>query len=182
MKEYCRRKTTDALQEEKYWISHCFSKSRNLCCKQVLHLQYFKTSVTQKTENISHDLNWKSKLSIYLMECRICPIQYIGKSEIEFNTILNNHCKDVNRQNAPQANQHFKLPYQNVNQHARFTLIEQLDNVNIEKDLVLKTWNRLDRNTKNYTSIQLKCWAFSQPIIKNPFIFLFGTCTLMWFS
>ena len=100
--------------------SKCFSKSGNLCCKQVLHTQSFKSSVAQKTY-IFHNLNCKSKLLIYLMECRICHIQYIGKSETEFNIRLNNHCKDVNRQNAPQADQRFKLPNHNFNQHARFT-------------------------------------------------------------
>ena len=69
------------------------------------------------------------------MECRICRIQYIGKSEREFKIRLKNHHKDVNRQNAPQVDQHFKLPYYNFNQHARFTLIEQLDHVNIDKDM-----------------------------------------------
>ena len=48
---------------------------------------------------------------------------------------LNNHRKDVNRQNTPRADQHFKLPDHNFNQHARFTLIEQLDNMRIDKDL-----------------------------------------------
>ena len=43
--------------------------------------------------------------------------------------------KGVNRKNAPQAVQHFKLLIHNFKQHVRFTLIEQLDNVNIEKDL-----------------------------------------------
>ena len=52
------------------------------------------------------------------MECRICGIQYIGKSETEFNIRLNNYRKDVNRQNAPQGDQHFKLPNHNFNQHA----------------------------------------------------------------
>ena len=56
------------------------------------------------------------------MECRICLIQYIGKSETEFNIRLNNNRKDVNRQNAPQADQHFKLSNRNFNQHDRFTL------------------------------------------------------------
>ena len=69
------------------------------------------------------------------MECRICRIQYIGKSETEFNIRLNNHRKDVNRQNAPQADQHLKLLNHNFSQHARFTLIEQLDNLRIDKDL-----------------------------------------------
>ena len=69
------------------------------------------------------------------MECRIFPIQYIGKSETEFNVRLNNHGKDVNRQNASQVDQHFKLPNHNFNQHARLTLIEQLDKMKIDKDL-----------------------------------------------
>ena len=73
------------------------------------------------------------------MECRVYRIQYIGKSEIEFKIRLKNHHKDVNRQNAPQADQHFKLSYCNFNQNARFTLTEQLDNVNI---IVILLWIR----------------------------------------
>ena len=69
------------------------------------------------------------------MECRICRIQYIGKSETEFNIRLNNNRKDLNRKNAPQADQLFKLPNLNFNQHARFNLIEQLDNMKIDKEL-----------------------------------------------
>ena len=72
---------------------------------------------------------------MYIMECRICHIHCIGKSETEFKIRLKNHHKDVNRQNAPQAGQHFKLHYFNFNEHARFTLIGQLDNVNIDKGM-----------------------------------------------
>ena len=69
------------------------------------------------------------------MECRICRVQYIGKSETEFNIRLHNHSKDINRQNAHQTDQHFKLSNRNFSQHARFTMIEQLDNMRIHKDL-----------------------------------------------
>ena len=41
--------------------------------------------------HIFHDLNCKSKLLIYVMECRVCRIQYIEKSEMEFNIRLSNH-------------------------------------------------------------------------------------------
>ena len=68
------------------------------------------------------------------MKSRPCRIQYIGKSETEFNIRLNNHRQDVKRQSAPQADQHFKLPNHKFNQHTRFTLIEQLDNMIIDKD------------------------------------------------
>ena len=50
----------------------CFSKLGNLCCKQVLHMQSFKSSVTRKRYHIFYDHNCKSKLLILLMECRIC--------------------------------------------------------------------------------------------------------------
>ena len=69
------------------------------------------------------------------MECKIFRIQYIGKSETEINIRLNNHRRDVNKQNAPQTDRHFKLPNYNFNQYARFTLIEQLANVSIDKGL-----------------------------------------------
>ena len=69
------------------------------------------------------------------MECRIPRIQYSEKSKTGFNIRLINHCKDVNIQNAPDADEQFKLPNHNFNQYARFTLIKQLDNVNIDKVL-----------------------------------------------
>ena len=65
-------------------------ESRTLGCKQILRTQSFESNISQKTYHILHDLNCKSKLLIYLMECRICWIHYIGKSEAEFNIILNN--------------------------------------------------------------------------------------------
>ena len=135
----------------------CFSKSGNLFCKQILHTQSFKSSATQK-HIIFHYLNCKSKLLRYLLECRICRIQYIGKSQREFNIRLNNHRQDINRQNAPQADYHFKLPNYNFNQHYRLTLIEKLDNMKIDKDLAtLRLKDGEDRNTKKFTSIPLEC-------------------------
>ena len=69
------------------------------------------------------------------MECSLCNIQYIGKAETQFNIRLNNHRKDSHKDNSLQADQHFKLPSHNFNQQTKFTLTEQLDNMNIEKEL-----------------------------------------------
>ena len=62
------------------------------------------------------------------MECTLCKIQYVGKAETPFNTILNNHRKDVNGNNpkAIPASIHFKQPGDNFNKHAKFTRIEQI--------------------------------------------------------
>ena len=56
---------------------------------------------------------------IYLLECLICKIQYVGKSEVPFNVILNNGmkeknsnvtdaCKDLNK-NKHTLDKHMKL-------------------------------------------------------------------------
>ena len=49
------------------FYTKCFSKSGSLCCKHVLYTQSFKSSVTQKTYHIFHDVNCKTKLYIYTL-------------------------------------------------------------------------------------------------------------------
>ena len=48
---------------------------------------------------------------------------------------MGSHLNYSNRQNAPEEDQLCKLPKHNLDQHARFTLIKQLDNVNIDSYL-----------------------------------------------
>ena len=70
------------------------------------------------------------------MKCMLCNKQYTGKSEATFNIRLNMHRKDVNKRNSLQADKNFRLPGHNFNKHAKFTLIEQLNNTNIDKELL----------------------------------------------
>ena len=67
---------------------------------------------------------------IYLMEYSLCKIRCVGKAETSFNIRLNNHSKDANGNNpkAIPASIRFKQPDHNFNKHAKFTLIEQVDN------------------------------------------------------
>ena len=53
-----------------------------------------------------------------------------------FNIRLNNHRKDVYKTNTPEAHQHFRLPGHNFNRHAKFTIIEQLNNADLDKELL----------------------------------------------
>ena len=71
----------------------------NLRYKQVVHSSSFTSNITKKTYSIFCNFDCKSKLVIYLMKCTLFHIQYIGKSETQFNLKLNNHQKDVSRQN-----------------------------------------------------------------------------------
>ena len=49
----------------------------------------------RKTFQIFHNLKCKSENLIYLLQCRICQLQYIGKIETPFNIRLRNHRKDA---------------------------------------------------------------------------------------
>ena len=50
---------------------------------------------TSKTWRIFDIANCKTKYAIYLMECTICNIQYVGKNETSFNIRLNKQRKDL---------------------------------------------------------------------------------------
>ena len=106
--------------------SPCLSRVNNQCCKQVLQTKEFRSNITQKTYIIFHRLNCKSKHLIYLLECRKCKLQYIGKCETAFNLRLNNHRKDSTKEDAIPASKHFNTSGHNFSTDAKFTLIEQL--------------------------------------------------------
>ena len=73
------------------------------------------------------------------MECTLCKIQYVGKTETPFNIRLNNHRKDANGNNpkAIPSSIHFKQPGHNFNKQTKFTLIEQINNtINTDIDKI----------------------------------------------
>ena len=110
--------------------SPCLSNTRTLCCKQVVSTTSFKRNQTNRVFKIFHNINCKSTFLIYLLECNICNIQYVGKSEATFNIHLNNRRKDVKDPNALPAGKHFTSPGHDFNKNAKFTLTEKLTNTN----------------------------------------------------
>ena len=50
-----------------------------------------------KVFDIFHTVNCRSTFVIYINECRICRLQYVGKSEKAFNLRLNNHRNHMKR-------------------------------------------------------------------------------------
>ena len=81
----------------------CSSTRPSLYCTQIVNTQTFMSQQTKRTHKIFNKLTCKSQYVIYLMECILCKIQYVGKSEIPFNLRLNNHRKDVNNPNTISA-------------------------------------------------------------------------------
>ena len=93
------------------------------CCQQLISTATFKNNQTNKTFKIYHRVNCKSSFVIYLLECYICNIQYVVKSEKPFNIRLNNHRKDVKNPNAIPACKHFKNHDHGFNNHRKAIII-----------------------------------------------------------
>ena len=113
----------------------CSSTRPSLCCTEVLNTQTSMSQQTKRTFNIFYKLACNCQYVIYLMECILYKIQYVGKSETPFNLRLNNHRKDVNNSKVIPACNHLKIHVHNFMKHAKFTLIEQLTEIsNVSKD------------------------------------------------
>ena len=107
------------------------SKSRRLIELKEKNYSHVKKKTTTKTElhyqlhSLEHSqTNLQSQYVIYLMECILCKIQYVVKSETPFNLRLNNHRKDANNLKAILACNHFKMHGHNFMKYTKFTLTE----------------------------------------------------------
>ena len=59
-------------------------------------------------------------------------LQNVGKSETEFNKRLNNHRKNITRKDSRAASSQSDIEGYNFNTHAKFILIEQLHQTNMD--------------------------------------------------
>ena len=92
------------------------------------------------------------------MECALCKVQYVGKAETALNIGLNKHRKDVNNPKSIPADLHFKKPGHSFNLHAKFTLVEQLNNIYKTNKVTLKCQlkRREDFRTKKLETLTPK--------------------------
>ena len=105
----------------------CLTHGNNQCCRHLQSTKTFRSDVTGEEFEIRHDLNCRSKNVLYLGHCAICPSrQYVGKSEPPAHLRINSHRYDVHHPKGGAFDKHFLLPGHSFNEHARFTLIEQL--------------------------------------------------------
>ena len=112
--------------------------SPSLCCQQVHKTTTFKSTQTREPFTIFHQVTFHSNYVIYLLECIMCKIQYAGKSETPFNIRLNNHRKDIKKQNAIEACKHFNNNEHTFSKHGKFIIIEQLRTINTTPTETLK--------------------------------------------
>ena len=82
------------------------SNKRSKCCKHVVNMSKFQSSVTKKTYNIWEVMHCKDTSLVYLLSC----MKYVNQSSLE-------------------AGKHFTLPGHNFNRDVRFILIEEIHNL-----------------------------------------------------
>ena len=157
------------------------NSTRCLYCQQLISTTTFRSNQTSKTFKIYHRVNCKRSFVIYVLECYICNIQYVGKSETPFNIRLNNHRKDVKNPNAIPACKHFIRQDHDFNNHGKIIIIEQLRNIRKTSTETLK--ERL-KQRENFWIMKLETLAplglnqdlnwipFMQPFLSSPFFFV----------
>ena len=90
-----------------------FTRSINLCCKQLKTCSAFQCAFNKNTSLIRHNVTCKSSCVIYLMEYYLCQKpQYAGKSKYSLNLRTNTHRKDVWRIEDLPCDKNFQMPNQ----------------------------------------------------------------------
>ena len=92
-----------------------------------------------KLFDIFHTVNCQSTFVIYIIECRICRLQYVGKSETAFNLRLNNHRNHSKKGvNSSELSEHFlhNSRSHDLGKDVTITVIEQIkrSNMTIERE------------------------------------------------
>ena len=97
-----------------------------MSCPYVRKTNTFTRYETGKKFKFFHQLNCKGSQLIYLLQCRICQLQYVGKSEISFSIrlVLDIDRKYSKKKDPIQAGKHLQNPNHNFQRDAKFTRIE----------------------------------------------------------
>ena len=112
-------------------------------CRKIDSTTTFSDSKGERTFKIYHKLDCHSAWVIYMMECKICKLLYIGKSETKCNIRFNNHRSHIkNSINSCELSEHFlhNRRTHDFENDVTITLIEQIRKeyleTNAKKDLL----------------------------------------------
>ena len=83
-----RKVAMNKLQTRQDKSKACNTTRSGLCYMQVVNTNTFRSNQTKPVFNIYHNTPYKSRWIIYLLECILFNIHYVGKSETNFNIRL----------------------------------------------------------------------------------------------
>ena len=89
--------------------SHSCGDNRCKCCRHMQHSSSYTSKVTGKQYKIFCTVNCKSANIIYILQCFVCGLQYVGESKQPFHKRLNGHRSDLTKKPFLPVSQHFGL-------------------------------------------------------------------------
>lgn len=81
---------------------------RCMTCDHIQHTQHFTSTSNGKQFDIHVNLNCKSENIIYLLQCGICNLQYVGESVQRFSKRMNGHRSDTRCKPNLPLNRHLR--------------------------------------------------------------------------
>ena len=117
--------------------SHSCGDKRCKCCTHMQHSSSYTSKVTGKQYTIFFIVNCKSANIIYILECSVCGLQYIGESKHPFHKRMNGHRSDLTKKQFLPVCQHFGLSDHSLGDFNR-TVCGVIFNVRIGKYCGLK--------------------------------------------
>ncbi|XP_068701258.1 uncharacterized protein [Montipora foliosa] len=151
-----KRKTPDNCSGISGGCGPC-NKPRCSWCNHINKTSTFAGIKNSKVFDILHSVDCHSSW-VYIIECNICLLQYVGKSETPFNTRLNNHRNHVKKGvSSCELTKHFHYNTRshNLENDVTITIVEQ-----IKRDkMVMVKKSRI--NTSNTGNILAKKAKYS---------------------
>ena len=98
------KKTLDLKKFNKGTCQPCFTRSINICCKQLKTCSTFESAFNKSTFLIRH-------VKLRNLSDRMLPLrksQYVGKSEYSLNLRMSTHKNDVWRKDGPPCDKHLQ--------------------------------------------------------------------------
>ena len=80
------------------------------CCLQLKYAQVFHSKTRGKEYKIFCNVNCKTSNVVYLLDCHVCGLQYVGESLPSFNKRMNGHRNDLTKKTLLPVSQHFVSP------------------------------------------------------------------------
>ena len=103
--------------------SHTSGDKRCKFCRHMQHSSSYPNKVTGKQYNIFCTVNCKSVNIIYIIECSVCGLQYVGESKQPFHKRLNGHRSDFTKKPFLSVSQHFRLSDHSLDDFNRMKII-----------------------------------------------------------
>jgi hypothetical protein len=104
-------------------LEYSCGDKRCKCSRHMQHSSSYTSKVTGKQYTIFCTVNCKSVNIIYILECSVCGLQYVGESKQPFHKCLNGHRSDLTKKSFLPVSQHFGLSDHSLEDFNRMNIL-----------------------------------------------------------